>query len=407
MDHSRGDPGPTGAPARDPALASRDNRPQGVGSRAGEAVGKIVPGEGVRASRTGVPVELREWSVSKQIRKWHALSLLCRSGAGLAAITPQVCRLLRELVGADAAALFWMNENGLPDGFFHEDSPASAREVFLNAFEELFIGPDELNVAMLARKRGRPGGHLLAPGADYFRSNTFNLLVRASGHQHSLDLRIDIDGRARAIVLLFRTPPHAFSEADLATLSRAADPITQALKRNAAGDDWTAVEPVGHLVVAADGSRVLMATARAEELIRMSNRVGAGIALTGPLAAPPAFVADLLGGPTGAWGETVPVPSGRLRVMVDPMRAPGGGEAAALVSLALETPRHLARVDRVLTLDLSPRRREIALAAAGGATRREAAADLGLSEEAMKKHLAALYAATGTHSWEELVAVLA
>lgn len=344
--------------------------------------------------------------MSKQVRKWHELSLLCRSGAGLAAITPQVCRLLRELVGADAAALFWMNAEGLPDGFFHEDSPASAREIFLNAFTELFIGPAELNVAMLAQMRGRRGGHLLAPGEDYFRSNTFNLLVRASGHRHSLDLRIDIDGQARAIILLFRTPPRAFTEADLATLSLAAPPISEALKLHAHGDDWATVEPTGHLLVAADGSRVLMATARAEELIRTSNRVGAGIALTGPLEAPPAFVADLVRARagTGLAEGTVPVPSGRLRVTVEPMRAPGAGESAALVALALETPRHLARLDRVLTLDLSPRRREIALAAARGDSRRDAAARLGLGEEAMKKHLAIVYAATGTHSWEELAA---
>ncbi len=344
--------------------------------------------------------------MSKQVRKWHELSLLCRSGAGLAAITPQVCRLLRELVGADAAALFWMNAEGLPDGFYHEDSPASAREVFINAFRELFIGPAEINVAMLAQMRGRQGGHLLAPGADYYRSNTFNLLVRASGHQHSLDLRIDIDGQARAIVLLFRAPPRAFTEADLATLSRASDPVSQALKLHAEGDDWAIAEPPGHLLVAADGSRILMATTRAEELIRTCNRVGAGIALTGPLEAPPAFVADLVRGRPGAGpaAGTVPVPSGRLRATVEPMRAPGAGASATLVVLALETPRHLARLDRVLALDLSPRRRELALAAARGESRRDASVRLGVGEEAMKKHLAIVYAATGTHSWEELAA---
>ena len=97
-------------------------------------------------------------------------------------------------------------------------------------------------------------------------------------------------------------------------------------------------------------------------------------------------------------------PSGRLRATIEPMHAPGAGAAATLVVLALETPRHLARLDRVLALDLSPRRREIALAAARGDSRREAAARLDLGEEAMKKHLAIVYAATDTHSWEELIA---
>lgn len=349
--------------------------------------------------------------MSKQVRKWHELSLVCRSGAGLAAAAPAVCRLLRELVGADAAALFWMNAQGLPDGFFHEDSPASARELFQNAFEELFIGPAELNVAMLATQRGRPGGYLLAPDASYFRSNTFNLLVRASGHQHSLDLRIDIDGQARAIVLLFRAPSRSpFGEADLHTLSKATGPITQVLQLAPNADDWLAGGAAGHLVVSADGRRVMMATAGAEDLIRMSNLVGEGIRLTGPLDAPPAFVRHLVGRlATGAGApvsDTVAVPSGRLRVTAEPLHMPGDGAGAALVSLALEMPRPLARVGRVLALDLSPRRREIALAAARGESRRQAAIGLGLGEEAMKKHLAAIYAATGTHSWEELAGSL-
>lgn len=137
-------------------------------------------------------------------RKGLELDLLRRTGAGISAIAPMACRILRELVRADAAALFWLDRDGLPEGFFHEDSPAPMRGLFVNAFEELFLGPVELNVAMLARLRGQRAGHLLAPPPECFRSNTFNVLVRPSGHQHALDLRVDHAGRPRAIVLLFR-----------------------------------------------------------------------------------------------------------------------------------------------------------------------------------------------------------
>ncbi|WP_157096359.1 MULTISPECIES: hypothetical protein [unclassified Methylosinus] len=130
-------------------------------------------------------------------RKLHALDLLCRAGTGIAPIAPAACRQIRELVGADAASIFWLDENGLPQGFFHEDSPESARDLFVNEFERLFIGPAELNVTALARTPGPRVGRIARPGKAYFSSNTFNLLVRASGHHHSLDLRIDLDGRAR------------------------------------------------------------------------------------------------------------------------------------------------------------------------------------------------------------------
>lgn len=344
----------------------------------------------------------------KQVRKWHELSLICGIGAGVAAVAPPVCRLLRELVGADAASLFWMNDQGLPEGFFHEDSPESARELFVNEFGRLFVGANELNVATLARMRGRPGGHLLAPGANYFRSNTFNLLVRPSGHRHALDLRIDIGGRARAIVLLFRAS-RTFDEDDLAVLSVASGRIALALADRSTDDDWRPYGSVGHLLVDADGGSVTMATAVADQLLRASNLVGEGLRLTGPLRTPPAFVADLARLATaGLTAErAVPVPGGRLRATAEAMRAPDAAGAAVLVTLAPETPRHLARVEGVLALGLSPRRRDIALAASRGATRAEAAAELGLGEEAMKKHLAAIYAAAGAHSWDELARALA
>ena len=81
-----------------------------------------------------------------QARRWQELDLLCRLGLGLAPIAPDVCALLRQLAGAVAAALFWLDEEGLPEGFFHEDSPDSVRDLFLNEFERLFVGPHETNV---------------------------------------------------------------------------------------------------------------------------------------------------------------------------------------------------------------------------------------------------------------------
>ena len=104
---------------------------------------------------------------------------------GVAPIAPDVAKLLRKLAAADAAALFWLDDQGMPEGFFHEDSPPEVRDLFLNEFERLFVGEGETNVLALARYQGRAIGRLLSPDADYFRSNTYNLLVRAGGHHHT------------------------------------------------------------------------------------------------------------------------------------------------------------------------------------------------------------------------------
>ena len=340
--------------------------------------------------------------------KWQELELVCEIGVGIAAIAPSVCRLLRELVGADAAALFWMDERGLPEGFFHEDSTAEAQDLFANEFERLFLGPAELNVAALVTAEGPGWGRLLVPPASYWRSNTFNLLVRASGHHHSLDLRVEHGGRARAVALLFRVAGNPFGEPDLATLRRAAPALSRAFERATADGGW---EPAGDrpgrggtLIVDAAGERLLFAGEGARLVLQTSNLVGQGIPADGPLRAPPAFArrlcAELAAGGTAR--EVIPVARGRLVVTAEPLAEPGGVGGVVALAVALEVPGRLRLVEHLMALDLSPRRRSLLFAAASGETRAAAAARTRTSPEAMKKHLAAIYDATGLRSWSDL-----
>jgi len=342
-------------------------------------------------------------------RKWQELDLLCRTGAGLAAIAPIACRILRELVGADAAALFWIDRSGLPEGFFHEDSPAEARDLFVNEFERLFLGPAEINVAALAKPSVKPGGRLLAPPSEYFRSNTFNLLVRASGHHHALDLRIDHEGRARAIVLLFRAVGRrAFTEADLASLNSTAGPLTWALDDATAEEEWEPASRKGLVLVDASGSRLLMINDSADEILRSVNTVGQDIQITGPIHTPPRFIrrvcAELAQG--GAPRAILPMPSGRLVVTPERLRTPQGDDGAILVSMQAETPRSLRVFEQLMAYDLSPKQRGIMMSAALGHDRSETAARTRTSEEAMKKHLGSIYEATGARSWDAMTRLL-
>lgn len=341
-------------------------------------------------------------------RKWHELDLLCRSGAGIAAIAPMACRLLRELVGADAGALFWMDETGLPEGFFHEDSPASARDLFVNEFERLFLGPEELNVATLAHMKGSDAGHLLAPPASYYRSNTFNLLVRASGHRHALDLRIDHQGRPRVIVLLFRTGAYPFNEENLATLRLASAPLRRALSGNGRAAQWEPTPLKGHALVDASGQTLLMMSEAAQQILQKTNSVGEDIQLEGPITTPPRFMRHLCSD-IAAGREArgfVAIPDGRLVITPEQLHTPVGGRSAILMTMQIERPRNLRLVERLLDLALSPKQRGIMLEAALGHARSEVAARTGTGTEAMKKHLGAIYQATGAHSWEAMARLL-
>jgi hypothetical protein len=337
-------------------------------------------------------------------RKLHALDLLCRAGTGIAPIAPAACRQIRELVGADAASIFWLDENGLPQGFFHEDSPESARDLFVNEFERLFIGPAELNVTALARTPGPRVGRIARPGKAYFSSNTFNLLVRASGHHHSLDLRIDLDGRARAVVLLFRGGQRAFETTDAAALEQVTPYLQQAIASPVRQQVWRCSARRGHMLIDVSGERLAMLDEEAELLLKMCTLVGQEIRLCGPIRSPPRVVRELCARLQGRAivRETLPIPGGRLEVTARRLTAPEGGAEQVLVTFELEEPRRLETIDRVLALDVSPLQQKIAFVAALGGSRGDSLSETGISNEALKKHLAAIYAAAGVDSWEKL-----
>jgi hypothetical protein len=339
-------------------------------------------------------------------RKLHALDLLCRAGAGIAPIAPAACRQIRELVGADAASIFWLDENGLPQGFFHEDSPDSARDLFVNEFERLFIGPAELNVTALARTPGPRVGRVARPDKAYFSSNTYNLLVRESGHHHSLDLRIDIDGRARAVVLLFRGGQRAFETTDAAALEQVTPYLQQAIASPVTEQVWNCSARRGHMLVDVSGERLAMLDEDAELLLKMCTLVGQEISLCGPIRSPPRVVRELCAQLQGRAivRQTLPIPGGRLEVTARRLMAPApeNGAEQVLVTLELEEPRRLETIDRVLALDVSPLQQKIAFVAALGGSRGDSLSATGISNEALKKHLAAIYAAAGVDSWEKL-----
>jgi DNA-binding CsgD family transcriptional regulator len=338
---------------------------------------------------------------------WHQLDLLCKAGIGIEAIAHDATALIRQAVGADAAAIFWLNDQGLPDGFYHEDSPADVQALFLDEFERLFVGGDEINVFALARHRGRRVGNLILPPPGYFKSNTFNLLVRPSGHRHALDLRVELDGRTRAVVLLFRDK-FGFGDDD----ARRLDSVTPYLQRAiglAQDDQECDLLTAGHLLLDVEGSRILMHSQQALAILQGANLAGTGACKNDVLDSPPPFLHRLCVRTRGSMAVPLivehAVPGGRIEARAT-LLSPLAGEAVVhgqiLVELRQLRPRRLEVVRRIAALSLSPTQREIALLAGLGHPRADCLQVVGVSKEALKKHLKAVYSATGTSDWESL-----
>lgn len=348
------------------------------------------------------------------------LDLLCRSGAGLVVIASQVCRLVRELVGGDAASLFWLDEKGMPEGVFHENPPAQAQELFLNEFGRLFVGPGEVNVLHIAQMpQSLPVGNLLAPDRSYFKSNTFNLLVRPSGHHHTLDLGVRLDGRTRAMVMLFRPEGWPFSDPCVRKMQRLEPFLRRALSEQRSHGRWNMnlAQPQlsGHLLLERPGSsrtgwQVRMAGGQALSILRECTLVGQGLPWNGPVVNVPLFLqraCDEYSAHKPHDLAPLQVPAGLVRMELTPMHASGAHAAPGmLVSLGLYAIRHIQLVHRVMGLPLSPLQREIALHAAAGGRRADCESVIGVRDEALKTHLKKIYAATGVKDWTELTGQL-
>lgn len=344
-------------------------------------------------------------------RLWLELDLLCRARVGIAPIAAELATVLRQIVGADAAALFWLDEAGLAEGFFHEDSPAAVQDLFLNEFERLFVGAREINVLALARKQGARVGHLLDPAPDYYRSNTYNLLVRASGHHHTLDLRVDVADRTRVVVLLFRAQGPAFGESEARTLDRAAPYLEQALCEALPPEDWHGESvQTGHLLINAEQNRIVLLDEAAVAMLRSANQRGTGINQGQHPDAVPQFLRHLVPHAAHALARDrqlrLPIPGGALLANARAVHAPDAKRAPdgphVLVELRRIQPRRVDVVRKVLSLKLSPLQREIAVLAGLGHPRVDCATVIGVSHEALKKHLRVIFAATGSQDWDSL-----
>jgi len=352
-------------------------------------------------------------TIAARQRLWQELDMLCRLGLGLAPVAPDVCAVLRALVGADAVALFWLDEQGLPEGFFHEDSPASVQNLFLNEFQRLFVGAHEINVLALAQPQGPRVGRLLAPDAGYFRSNTYNLLVRASGHRHTLDLRVEAPGPAgpvtRAVVALFRAQGSGFGSgfgaAEAALLERAGASLQRAFARMPAGslDSRHDAGAAGHVLLDAGSLRPVLADATALQLLRGANLRGLGLRGEAGAALPAHFFGQL--GLQPGQSARIAVPHGVLDIRMHPLHpvaADAGQPGQWLLTLQLQRPRQIDVVRRVLALPLSPLQREIALLAGLGHARGDCSGLTGVGAAALKKHLRTILEAAGASDWEAL-----
>lgn len=341
------------------------------------------------------------------------IRLLCDCGTGLEAIASPLCNSVRDLVNAESGSLFWLDASGNAAGFYHDCAPAEIKDIFITRFAELFADPDQPNMVSLTEVVEPSIGRTLIDGymESFWAGNIYRYLCVPLGHHYFIDMRIDVAGAGRAVFCLWNGPDHPFTQADAARLAKA-QPFIQAAAAN--DGDAVAWYPVtwgtAHLVTDIDASTIHTINAEAEALLMKSHLLQQRIAMTQPPRIVPGFVKQLSDQLAGASHAVmhVPVATGRIVARASRTTSLGGSDGEKemmFVSLELEAAINVKLVAEVMALPLSTLQRQIALYAMQGGSRADCEAEFGVRDEALKKHLRAIFAATNTTKWIELAAI--
>lgn len=346
--------------------------------------------------------------------------MLCCSGLDLMAIAPDAFAITHDLVPNGAAALFLTSEDGERYARFHEDCPDDVQEVCLR--DELFEGPDEMNVQRLVGRKGAPKyGQLFEPPPSYFMSNTYQLLIRGCGYHHTLDARLEVDGRKLGVVALFRENGLRFDAEDLAGLQRITHYLEHAA-RNSAGNHWEDDGVPGRqaIIIASARADVLYISPAASVLLDEIPLVGTEWPDRRRLPLACQRLIEILKN-NGEHSWQMPSCTLTLAGGVVDIRAQWMVAAPALtqddpdaiadkgvvgITLTRRTPLALRVWRNVSAALLSPRQMEVAFWMAMGGGREAARERLSISESVLRDCVKALYEKFDCSSQSDLVAVL-
>lgn len=333
-------------------------------------------------------------------------------------IAPDAFGIVREIVPNAAAALFLTSHDGVPEGFFHEDSPDAVRSLFLNE-PQLFIGPNEYNVHRLVSTGGaRKIGQLRTPPEWFYSSNTYQLLVRPSGHHHVLDGVLEAGARKCGVFTLYREHGAGFDAQEEEELARMVIYFEHALQTGGQPleDGAGMVEREAMILASVDG-RLLFFSPEAQVLL---NEL--------PLAGPhwpdrrklPLFCRKLIDSlrdderhPLQMPSLSISLPGGALHAHAQWMGAASAAETQGasengVVGILLKRtmPQPLRIWRNLCHAALSPQQMEVAFWMALGGGRDAVRSRMHISEAVLRDCVKAAYETLGCASQAELTALL-
>jgi hypothetical protein len=372
-----------------PALCFKMGR-SGVAMARGDEVGSV----GLRERR----------AIMEHIR------LLCRSGAGLQAIIGPLCSAVRDLIGVSGAAIFWLNSDGLPGGFYHDSASAELKDFFISKIEELFIDPNEITMLSLIHGKGPSIGKMLRNGETerFWQGKIYQYLCAPLDHHHMIDMTMRRDGTGAALFCGWNPRHRPFTVAVVKLL----EPVQRLIESALAADEslvkWQTIgDGYGHFMTDLSGQHLIAIHPEAEAVLSASHLLRQQVSMTQAASVAPSFA--LILAERLRHGQSailhLPVANGRLVARASRTRtiSTDSGDGAMMhVALHLEAATNALAVEYVMRIAVTPLQREIALFALTGGTRADCLTEFAVSDEALKKHLRPIFDTTSTARWADL-----
>ena len=361
-----------------------------------------------------------------QARLLKDLDLLVSTGLGVAPVAPALSDLLFKIMGAESGGMCWFSESGVPQGFYQQGSSNETEELFMNHYEELFVGPHEYTPFWSIHNKSRGVSRSWMADQNYLRSNTFNLLIKPNHCHFLLDAVVDVAGVPRLTACFFRPVQNPFTEDDVKKLTALIPLLRRMVGKNANPlNVQGSTTEGGYLLVSKDGTAVEMIDTAAAQILSSVRLFDQNVSVVRTLSEPPKFVQLLCeqlrlqnvvtakteiataGGSvvvSAKWLTSAPAQlpllfKGASAALTPPDRK-------ILVAVHFKKAGVIDVVRGIAAMGLSPLQGRIAMYAAAGGSRAYCGMHHRVSKEALKKHLREIYSASRCADWHELTAAL-
>jgi DNA-binding NarL/FixJ family response regulator len=328
---------------------------------------------------------------------------LCCTGQSIITLTPLLFKYVNQLIPHDVHAFALTSSTTIPYMYYH----SGLNEQFVHLLRsniELFLDPKtEQHICWLSNPKLPKSGNLLCPDDQYYLSNNYQMMVRASGLHHTLDLRFELFGTPCGGLSLYRGIGLGFTEQDAKLLEKVGQFIEHALQYQDTDYTKYALELEQAMFIVDQNNDILMMTDSAKSLLSLLEvhydcwEYGKTLPKTCYQ-----IINEL------KYGINIPkimvnIPDGVLIIRAEWMNSPFKDKQWIAIYLNHQLPRSMLIWTKLESSGLSPQQCLVAYLLITGEEKKSIMEKNSISPSVLKDCIKAIYQTFNVHSLTELI----